>query len=40
MTRRVLMALGVIALAAQPQLAAERLPLRNYRTADGLPHGR
>ena len=34
------MAVGTIALAAQPRLSAERLPLRNYRTADGLPHDR
>jgi ligand-binding sensor domain-containing protein len=40
MTRRLLMALGIIALAAPTRLAAERLPLRNYRTADGLPHDR
>ena len=35
MTRRFLMAVGMMALATQPRLAAERLPLRNYRTADG-----
>jgi ligand-binding sensor domain-containing protein len=40
MTPRVLMAPGMIALAAQSRLAAERLPLRNYRTVDGLPHDR
>ncbi len=40
MTRRVLMAVVVIALATHPRPAAERLPLRIYRTADGLPHDR
>jgi ligand-binding sensor domain-containing protein/signal transduction histidine kinase len=40
MTRRSLMAVVAIALAAQSRPAAERLPLRNYRTADGLPHDR
>ncbi len=40
MTRRFLMAVVTIALAAQPRTAAERLPLRSYRTADGLPHDR
>ena len=32
--------LGVAVATAQPAVRAERLPLRNYRSTDGLPHDR